>query len=201
VQYIDLVGTKVYGNQTTNLPTPAMHQFNDEQLWTEFVADFRCVYSDTTEAEGAYAKLMALSMKDSDGQLDNYIAKFKMLLQKARWEHNTQGAVDLFKQGLKLNLHCGILRCETLPQTLDEWIRTARLEAERMALVKATLSPMGGGNITMCQNRLRAVQNPTKTGGTKRKDPDAMEVNTVRTDITRTNQLSDEERQRLLKEG
>jgi hypothetical protein len=48
---------------------------------------------------------MALSMKDSDGQLDNYIAEFENLLRKARWEHNMQGAVDLFKQGLKLNLH------------------------------------------------------------------------------------------------
>jgi Retrotransposon gag protein len=125
VQYIDHVGTKVYGDQTTNPPTPATHQFNDERLWTEFVADFRRIYSDTAEAEGAYAKLMALSMKDGDGQLDNYIAKFETLLRKARWERNTQGAVDLFKQGLKLNLHRGILRWETLPQTLDEWIHAA----------------------------------------------------------------------------
>jgi hypothetical protein len=30
VQYIDLVGTKVYRDNTTNLPTPATYQFNDE---------------------------------------------------------------------------------------------------------------------------------------------------------------------------
>jgi Zinc knuckle len=70
-----------------------------------------------------------------------------------------------------------------------------------MALVKATLGPMGGGNITTRQNRLRTVQNPTKMGGTKRKDPDAMEVNTVRTETARANRLSDEEQQQLLKEG
>jgi hypothetical protein len=180
---------------------PTMHQFNNERLWTEFVADFRCIYSDTAKAEGAYAKLMALSMKDGDGQLNNYITEFETLLRKVHWEHNMQGAVDLFKQGLKLNLHHGILRCKTLPQTLDEWIRAACLEAERMALVKAMLGPMGGGNITMCQNHLRGIQNPTKTGGTKRKDPNAMEVDTVRTETTRTNRLSDEERQQLLKEG
>jgi hypothetical protein len=198
---MDLIGTKVYGDQTTNPPTPATHQFNDEWLWTEFVADFHCVYSDTAEAEGAYAKLMALSMKDGDGQLDNYIAEFETLLQKAQWERNTQGAVDLFKQGLKLNLHRGILWRETLPQTLDKWICAACLKAERMALVKATLSPMGSGNITMRQNCLRAVQNPTKIGGGRKKDPDTMEVNTVHTETTRTNHLSDEEWQRLLKEG
>jgi hypothetical protein len=62
-----------------------------------------------------------------------------------------------------------------------------------MALVKATLSPMGGGNITMCQNRLRGIQNPTKTGGTKKKDPDTMEVDTVHTETMRANCLSDEE--------
>jgi hypothetical protein len=201
VQYIDLIGTKVYGNNTTNPPMPVTHQFNDERLWTEFVADFCHIYSDTTEAEGAYAKLMVLSMKDGDGQLNNYIAKFETLLQKACWERNMQGAVDLFKQGLKLNLHHGILCCETLPQTLDEWICAARLEAEQMALVKATLGPMGGGNITMHQNRLCAAQNPTKTGGTKKKDPDTMEVDTVRTEAMRANRLLDKERQRLLKEG
>jgi hypothetical protein len=80
VQYIDLVSTKVYSNQTTNPPTPATHQFNNERLWTEFVADFRRVYSNTAKAEGAYTKLMALSMKDGDRQLDNYITKFKTLL-------------------------------------------------------------------------------------------------------------------------
>jgi hypothetical protein len=80
IQYIDLVGTKVYGDNTTNPPTLATHQFNDEHLWTEFFANFCCIYSDTTEAEGAYAKLMALSMKDGDGQLNNYIAEFETLL-------------------------------------------------------------------------------------------------------------------------
>jgi hypothetical protein len=70
-----------------------------------------------------------------------------------------------------------------------------------MALVKASLRPMGGSNITTQQNCLCAVQNPTKTTGSKRKDPNAMEVNTVYTDATHTNRLSDEERQHLLKEG
>jgi hypothetical protein len=70
-----------------------------------------------------------------------------------------------------------------------------------MALVKATLGPMGGGNITMRQNQLRGIQNLTKTTGSKRKDPDAMEVDTVRTETTRANRLSDKEQQRLLKEG
>jgi hypothetical protein len=80
IQYIDLVGTKVYGDNTTNLPMPPTHQFNDEHLWTEFVADFCRIYSNTAEAEGTYAKLMILSMKDGKGQLDNYIAEFKTLL-------------------------------------------------------------------------------------------------------------------------
>jgi hypothetical protein len=201
IQYIDLVGTKVYGNNTTNLPTLATHQFNNECLWTEFVADFCCVYSNTAEAEGPYAKLMALSMKDGNGQLNNYIAKFKMLLCKACWERDTQGAVNLFKQGLKLNLHRAILHCKNLPWTLNQWITTAHLKAKQMALVKASLGPMGGGNITTQQNYLCMVHNPTKTGNTKKKDPDVIEVNTIHTNATCTNWLLDEERQCLLKEG
>jgi hypothetical protein len=53
----------------------------------------------------------------------------------------------------------------------------------------------------MHQNCLRVVQNPTKTRGAKRKDPDTMEVDTVCTNTMRINCLSDEERQHLLKEG
>jgi hypothetical protein len=62
-----------------------------------------------------------------------------------------------------------------------------------MALIKASLGPMGGSNITTQQNCLRAVQNLTKTMGSKKKDPDTMEVNTICTNVTRTNRLSDEE--------
>jgi hypothetical protein len=167
----------------------------------EFIANFHCVYSDTAEAEGAYAKLMILSIKDGDRQLNNYIAEFKTLLHKVHWECNTQGAVDLFKQGLKLNLHCTILHCETLPCMLAKWIHVTCLEAERMALIKVSLGPMGGSNITIHQNCLCAASNQTKTGGSKKKDPDAMEVDTVHTNTTCTNCLSDKERQCLLKEG
>jgi hypothetical protein len=46
----------------------------------EFVADFCHIYSDTAEAKGAYAKLMVLSMKDGNGQLNNYITEFETLL-------------------------------------------------------------------------------------------------------------------------
>jgi hypothetical protein len=88
-----------------------------------------------------------------------------------------------------------------LPHTLDEWIHVAYLEAKRMALIKASLRPMGGSNITTCQNCLCVVPNQTKTGGSNKKDPNTMEVDTVYTNTMRTNHLSDEERQCLLKEG
>jgi hypothetical protein len=91
---------------------------------------------------------MNLSMKDGEGQLNNYIAEFETLLRKACWECDTQGAVDLFKQGLKLNLHRAILCHKNLPCTLNQWITTTCLEAEQMALIKASLRPMGSRNIT-----------------------------------------------------
>jgi hypothetical protein len=69
-----------------------------------------------------------------------------------------------------------------------------------MALIQASLRPISGSNITTHQNHLHVVHNPTKTRGMKKKDPDAMEVNTIRTDTTHTNRLSDKERQHLFKE-
>jgi hypothetical protein len=165
----------------------------DENLWNEFVFDFRRAFANTTSQEEALEHLLRLEMKD--GKLDDYITVFEELRTAAHWERDTQGTLNLFKQGLPVWLHRAVLRRPMLPHTLDDWIDGCREEMQRSALVKTSLGPAGGkGNVSTRRNLMKSYD-PKITKG--RKDPDAMDVDTLKTN----SKLSKEEREKLSKEG
>ena len=133
-------------------------------------------------------------MKDDD--LDGYIAKFESLLRKAGRDRFEAANVDIFKQGLKTWLFQMIMRRRPLPLTLEEWQWTARDEFSANAIMKATLG--GGrakGGFSARQNYYATLNNTPKPAGRKPRDPDAMDV-----DAMRTSKLSKEERDRLREE-
>jgi hypothetical protein len=165
----------------------------DENLWNEFVFDFRRAFTNTTSQEEALENLLRLEMKD--GKLDDYITVFEELRTAAHWERDTQGTPNLFKQGLPVWLHRAVLRRPTLPHTLDDWIDGCREEMQRSALVKTSLGLSGGkGNVSTRRNLMKSYD-PKPTKG--RRDPDAMDVDALKTN----NKLSKEEREKLSKEG
>ena len=133
-------------------------------------------------------------MKDDD--LDGYIAKFESLLRKARRDWLEAANIDIFKQGLKMWLFQMIMRRRPLLLILDEWQWTARDEFSANAIMKATL---GGrhtkGGFSARQNYYATLNNTPKPSGRKPRNPDAMDV-----DAMRTNKLSKEERDRLREE-
>ena len=133
-------------------------------------------------------------MKDDD--LDGYIAKFESLLRKAGRDRFEAANVDIFKQGLKTWLFQMIMRRRPLPLTLEEWQWTARDEFSANPIMKATLE--GGrakGGFSARQNYYATLNNTPKPAGQKPRDPDAMDV-----DAMRTSKLSKEERDRLREE-
>ena len=134
-------------------------------------------------------------MKDDD--LDGYIAKFKLLLQKAAERDRLEAAnVDIFKQGLKMWLFQMIMRRRPLFLTLDEWQWTAKDEFSANAIMKAMLG--GGhtkGGFSARQNYYATLNNTPKPLGRKPCDPDAMDV-----DAMRTSKLSKEEQDKLREE-
>src|SRR5882762_9617505 len=131
-----------------------------------------------------------------NGRLDDYVATFDELVQRAGWERNTHGTLNLFKQGLPVYLHRAVLARENLPQNLDEWIASCRMEVQRSALKRSSLGPTGGrGDISTRRNLMKGYDSrPTKSR--RERDPDAMEVDALKTD-----KLSKEEREKLSKEG
>jgi len=74
--------------------------------------------------------------------IDKYITQFKHLLQKAGWEHTSQGSLFQFKKGLDRKIHLKILQKEPMPmEALDDWEEGARNEVERQAFIDASLGP------------------------------------------------------------
>jgi hypothetical protein len=59
--------------------------------------------------------------------IDEYIAHFEHLLQKAGWDHTSCGSLFQFKRGLDRRIHLKILQKEPMPaKTLDAWEKVAR---------------------------------------------------------------------------
>ena len=169
--YADILAEEVYTYGTNP---------NNERLWDDFVLAFVRCFQDTGEEERAWAQLLIIEMKDDD--LDGYIAKFESLLQKAGRDRHEAANVDIFKQGLKTWLFQMIMRRRPLPLTLEEWQWTARDEFSANAIMKATLG--GGrakGGFSARQNYYATLHNTPKPSGRKPRDPDAMNVDAMRT--------------------
>ena len=133
-------------------------------------------------------------MKDDD--LDGYIAKFKSLLRKAERDWFEAANVNIFKQGLKTWLFQMIMRRRPLLLTLDKWKWMARDKFSANTIMKATLG--GGhakGGFSAWQNYYATLNNTPKPTRRKPRDPDTMDVDTMR-----TSKLSKEEQDRLREE-
>ena len=130
-RYADILAEEVYTYSTDP---------NNERLWDDFILAFVRRFWDIREEERAWAQLLIIEMKDDN--LDGYIAKFELLLQKAGKDWHEAANVDIFKQGLKTWLFQMIMRRKPLLLTLDKWQWTARDEFLANAIMKATL---GGG--------------------------------------------------------
>jgi hypothetical protein len=129
-------------------------------------------------------------------KVDMSITLFKCLIREAGWGPDAEGTIKLFQDILPVGLHCIIRQREMLPATLDEWYDATRKTVQRWQDLNDNIGPKGGpGHISTRANRMCRYQKapPPK----RQKDPDAMDVDTIRT----TGKLSDEEHTRLMKEG
>ena len=98
----------------------------DEQLWTDFVTSFKSAFTSTTEQYDALVKLNALTMKGRGPDLDLYIAMFKHLARKSDLDLDSTETTARFVEGLHEELKLRIIRRDTLPSTLSEWMTVAQ---------------------------------------------------------------------------
>ena len=65
---------------------PTYHT-DDERLWVEFGRNFRWAFADTASEQHAYGELVNCMMGNKS--IDEYIAHFEHLLQKAGWDRTS----------------------------------------------------------------------------------------------------------------
>jgi hypothetical protein len=101
-----------------------MYHTDDKQLWVEFSHNFRQAFADTASEQQAYRELANCVMGSKT--IDEYIAHFKHLLQKAGWDCTSQDSLFQFKKGLDRWIHLKILQKKPMPiETLDAWEEAA----------------------------------------------------------------------------
>jgi hypothetical protein len=187
----DQLSIKVEGNPITG--DPPTHAEGDQALWDWFARSFRDAFTDSTRKQDAYSCLTKMELNMD--KVDTSITLFKCLIKEAGWGPDTEGTIKLFQDILPVGLHRTIRQRETLPATLDEWYNATRKMVQRWQDLNNNIRPKGGpGHISTRANRMHGYQkaHPPK----RQKDPDAMDVDTIRT----TGKLSDEECTRLMKE-
>ena len=186
----DKLALKVLGNPLYHIPPT--HADNDPALWDWFVREFTLQFTDSAEEENAFAALQKLELKENDA--DTYINRFIELVEKAQWGLDAPGTIRLFHDGLPVNMHRAICQYQHLPRDMQDWFEATREECKRYNDMAVSIGPRGGArNISTRQNCLRGLDAPKQP---KRKDPNAMEV-----DAIKTGRLSNEEKAKLLKEG
>jgi Retrotransposon gag protein len=152
---------------------------NDEQLWTLLSREFQAQFKDPALRENAQQKLNKLQMT-SDVAVDNYIAKFIVLVSELRWQHQTEGAVDAFRAGLKQWLIYKILDRENPPVDSDlaGWQAAAQLEATKNLRKCQSGGQFAKGNLAVQENLFHVFMQQRgqnrKTNGKKERDPEAM---------------------------
>jgi hypothetical protein len=99
--------------------------------------------------------------------IDEYIAHFEHLLQKAGWDRTSRGSLFQFKKGLDRWIHLKILQKEPMPaKTLEAWEEAAWREVERQAFINASLGPKEFcGNWNLKKDQCRDKQGKWRKGG------------------------------------
>jgi hypothetical protein len=188
----DQLSIKVEGNPVTG--DPLTHAEGDQALWDWFVRSFRDAFTDSTRKQDAYSRLTKMELNMD--KVDTSITLFKCLIREAGWGPDAEGTIKLFQDILPVGLHRTIRQRETLPATLKEWYDAVRKTVQRWQDLNDNIGPKGGpGHISTRANRMCRYQKAPPPR--KQKDPDAMDVDAIRT----TGKLSDKEHTRLMKEG
>ena len=100
----------------------------DEDLWTEFLANFKASFTDISIKEHSYRKMLELRMKGD--RIDDYVARFKHLAREAGFPLTQIGTIDIFIKGIPKDILEKMLERDNNfnpdTATFDEWVKQAQ---------------------------------------------------------------------------
>jgi hypothetical protein len=102
---------------------------DQEILWTEFKNAFDSNYSDLTKKQQAISALYHLRMQKD--RFDDYVAAFKHYVKQAGYDLTDAATVRLFAMGIEDKLLEAILRRDTQPDTIANYITAAHTEIKK----------------------------------------------------------------------
>jgi hypothetical protein len=163
---------------------------NDKQLWHELSREFQAQFKDPALRENTLMKLNKLQMT-SDLAVDDYIAKFNVLLSELRWHRQSEGAVSAFKAGLRTWLVNKIMDRDLAPNDDDlaGWQAATQIEATKNMRKRQQGGRYAKGNLTVRENLFNEFMQQRgrgkKANGRRERDPDAMDVDTIETNTVK----------------
>ena len=158
----------------------------DERLWDDFFITFQTMFKDSAAIERANYELRTITMRERE--VDEYINKFEDLIVLAERDRNEQGSIELFRDGLLTEIHLKIMNRSFLPQTLDQWQGFARNEIGVGLEIESWVGKNPDPKAPTRQNQTKYLSkfgSVLRTSTRKEKDPDAMDVDTIKTDDKR----------------
>jgi Retrotransposon gag protein/Zinc knuckle len=152
-----------------------LHRMNDEALWNDFEMALNRGFEDTNKIDDVATDLERLKMaqKEEPGEvspLTKYISKFNELRRKAGWDADAEGTMRYFRQGLTEGLLYSMLKAiGPRPNTLDGW--------QQLAVQHHDVFRQLTHEMDFRKQRPAWADNYVRK---RRRDPDAMDVDTVR---------------------
>ena len=112
-------------NEVTNF---GVDQY-DPYLWESIEGAFRRQFADTLEKERAQMQLRQ-GFKMKDGNIDEYVAKFNLLVDQAGYRADDPQTLEKFINGLPASLYETVYQLDD-PKTYEEWRRAAIKRQEK----------------------------------------------------------------------
>ena len=158
----------------------------EANLWNTVLNQFIAAYTNTAIKSRSQKQLRELRMKQEN--LDDYIAEFQSLANKAGYTLDEEATLNVFQDGLPDQLIVNIVRFHH-PITWNDWTTAACTQHQEYIFLKDRTKNK--------ERRFGGTKGQWQKAFSRPKDPNAMDIGCTRARAT----LTDEDKQRLQAEG
>ena len=117
-----------------------------------------------------------INLKKGDATVKDHIAKYKILLRKAKIPEDSPPAINYFMRSLLIPLQRDLLRLPTLPKDLKEWYSWASKLDNNYKRMQRILGRSTGKTLE------KTKEEPKRKWNIQQRDPDTMDVDALSMD-------------------